>query len=305
MYWPDSTALTTACLISSSTGGRESGMAMRCSSSAIDTAVLAAVVQERLETRVATGFRGLHAAHEDRVVSGRVAMHDLAFELGQRVLEHGQPEGALTEIDALELLGWMLGGLGGEARRHGLVMPGQDIDGEMTGFGQGRVAVGVVGNADQNERWTEGHGGEGAGREAGGPALAVRGGDDGHARAEVAEDPPEIVGRNHSPFVPVSRRSFNFFGGLEDTPRPPFLDGREYRTLYFGQTHRPPSEEAGFPMAETPRPGPPVANFIPEVKHTVAVSSGKGGVGKSTVAVNLALALKQKGHSVGLVDVDV
>src|SRR5262245_17309260 len=58
-------------------------------------------------------------------------------------------------------------------------------------------------------------------------------------------------------------------------------------------------------MAATPRPGPPAANFIPEVKHTVAVSSGKGGVGKSTVAVNLALALKQKGHAVGLVDVDV
>src|SRR5499433_93481 len=58
-------------------------------------------------------------------------------------------------------------------------------------------------------------------------------------------------------------------------------------------------------MAETSRPGPPAAAFIPEVKRTVAVSSGKGGVGKSTVAVNLALALKQKGHSVGLVDVDV
>src|SRR5258705_4847553 len=58
-------------------------------------------------------------------------------------------------------------------------------------------------------------------------------------------------------------------------------------------------------MAETPRPGPPTANFIPEVKDTVAVSSGKGGVGKSTVAVHLALALKQKGHTVGLVDVDV
>jgi ATP-binding protein involved in chromosome partitioning len=58
-------------------------------------------------------------------------------------------------------------------------------------------------------------------------------------------------------------------------------------------------------MAETPRPGHPAAAFIPEVKHTVAVSSGKGGVGKSTVAVNLALALRQKGHAVGLVDVDV
>lgn len=46
-------------------------------------------------------------------------------------------------------------------------------------------------------------------------------------------------------------------------------------------------------------------SVIPEVKNTVAVSSGKGGVGKSTVAVNLALALREMGHSVGLVDVDV
>ncbi|MGH7385831.1 MAG: Mrp/NBP35 family ATP-binding protein [Candidatus Rokuibacteriota bacterium] len=53
------------------------------------------------------------------------------------------------------------------------------------------------------------------------------------------------------------------------------------------------------------QPGPPAADFIPEVKHTVAVSSGKGGVGKSTVAVNLALALRQSGVEVGLVDVDV
>jgi len=58
-------------------------------------------------------------------------------------------------------------------------------------------------------------------------------------------------------------------------------------------------------MAETPRPGAQSAALIPDVKHTVAVSSGKGGVGKSTVAVNLALALKRKGHAVGLVDVDV
>jgi len=54
-----------------------------------------------------------------------------------------------------------------------------------------------------------------------------------------------------------------------------------------------------------PHEPPPPTDFIPEVKHTVAVSSGKGGVGKSTVAVNLALALKQMGSEVGLVDVDV
>jgi ATP-binding protein involved in chromosome partitioning len=49
----------------------------------------------------------------------------------------------------------------------------------------------------------------------------------------------------------------------------------------------------------------PAADLIPDVKHTIAVSSGKGGVGKSTVAVNLALALRRLGAQVGLVDVDV
>ena len=63
---------------------------------------------------------------------------------------------------------------------------------------------------------------------------------------------------------------------------------------------------AARPQAAAHQPaGPPPADFIPEVKHTIAVSSGKGGVGKSTVAVNLALALKQSGVEVGLVDVDV
>jgi ATP-binding protein involved in chromosome partitioning len=50
---------------------------------------------------------------------------------------------------------------------------------------------------------------------------------------------------------------------------------------------------------------PGTVNLVPEVRHTVAVSSGKGGVGKSTVAVNLALALRQSGATVGLIDTDV
>lgn len=44
---------------------------------------------------------------------------------------------------------------------------------------------------------------------------------------------------------------------------------------------------------------------LPTVDHVVAVGSGKGGVGKSTVAVNLALALREEGTTVGLLDADI
>src|SRR5258708_26964232 len=57
-------------------------------------------------------------------------------------------------------------------------------------------------------------------------------------------------------------------------------------------------------MPPPPMPQPPKLP-IQGVKNLVAVASGKGGVGKTTVAVNLALALKRLGASVGLLDADV
>lgn len=56
-----------------------------------------------------------------------------------------------------------------------------------------------------------------------------------------------------------------------------------------------------------PRPSatPPQAQSIPGIRHVVAISSGKGGVGKSTVATNLAVGLAGEGYRVGLLDADV
>src|SRR5271165_6848689 len=62
----------------------------------------------------------------------------------------------------------------------------------------------------------------------------------------------------------------------------------------------------GMMVGMTPnQQAPPPKLPIPGVRHLIAVGSGKGGVGKTTVSVNLAISLANLGRKVGLLDADV
>jgi len=71
------------------------------------------------------------------------------------------------------------------------------------------------------------------------------------------------------------------------------------------------SPEGTAPRQTAPRPGPgavpppPTPVELPHLGIVLAISSGKGGVGKSTVSANLAVALARAGHRVGLMDADI
>ncbi len=77
-------------------------------------------------------------------------------------------------------------------------------------------------------------------------------------------------------------------------------DGRAQPTV----RPRPPGSPLGSDRPTAPPP-PPTADEMPALGKVLAISSGKGGVGKSTVSANLAAALARDGHRVGLMDADI
>ncbi|MFN5465359.1 MAG: P-loop NTPase [Cyanobacteriota bacterium] len=103
---------------------------------------------------------------------------------------------------------------------------------------------------------------------------------------------PNFAGGQRDRIVAEARGALLAVAGIEDVQielAPPPSSG--------------PIGAAGHGSA--PGAGVPTRQAIPGVRQVIAVSSGKGGVGKSTVAVNLACALARKGLRVGLLDADI
>ena len=90
--------------------------------------------------------------------------------------------------------------------------------------------------------------------------------------------------------------------GLEGVQRVK-IDVRLPQTLQARPEGQPPPRRRPAPHS-VPAPTPD-SSILPNVAHFIAVSSGKGGVGKSTVAANLAVALAVQGRRVGLLDADI
>ena len=76
-------------------------------------------------------------------------------------------------------------------------------------------------------------------------------------------------------------------------------------TAQGGGAGAPGDNAPGGPPPGGPAPKIGTPDLLPGVKSIVAVASGKGGVGKSTTAVNLALGLAAAGHKIGLMDADI
>ncbi len=166
--------------------------------------------------------------------------------------------------------------------------------------------------------------------QAGGPDVveagvvrSVSAGADGVVQIEIALRPgvpPEIVDtiRLVATGVPgVAAATFALESPVEAAPEasPPATAASKNVSAKSGRRPLPVMTPPGADRSPSPSPGqvsreeatrhPSDAEPLPGVRHVIAVSSGKGGVGKSTVSTNLAAAWARAGYRVGLMDADI
>ena len=104
--------------------------------------------------------------------------------------------------------------------------------------------------------------------------------------------------------IRIDGRSVSF-SLVFDKPTDPFMKSVVKAAEAAIHAYVAPDVQVSIQTESRQAPRPEAGQLLPGVKNIIGVSSGKGGVGKSTVAANLAVALARLGHRVGLLDADI